>query len=199
MKKYIHLLVLSLLLSGMLLSLPFFDSCRELTDDVLRVHILANSDSAADQSLKLAVRDRVVSECSEYFDSCGSKDEALSAARGHLREIENIAEDEIRTRGFSYPVRAELDEMYFNTRYYDDFTMPAGFYDSLRLTIGGGGGRNWWCVMYPSLCVGAACEDKMREQLNDGEYRVVTADKFDVRFKIVEVFNSMAGWFGGKK
>ena len=194
MKKYISILIVSVICAALLLSMPFFDSCAELTEDVLRVHILANSDSAADQSLKLSVRDRVVSECSAYYDGCSGKAEALDITREHLGEIERIASSEIRRHGFRYPVRAEVSEMYFNTRYYDDFTMPAGWYDSLRLTIGEGEGRNWWCVMYPSLCVGAACDDKMREQLDDGEYRVVTADKFDYRFKIVEVFESIADW-----
>lgn len=195
MKKYISILIVSVICAALLLSMPFFNSCAELSEDVLRVHILANSDSAADQSLKLSVRDRVVSECSAYYDGCSGKAEALDITRDHLSEIERIASSEIRRRGFRYPVRAEVGEMYFNTRYYDDFTMPAGWYDSLRLTIGEGEGRNWWCVMYPSLCVGAACEEKMREQLDGGEYRVVTADKFDYRFKIVEVFEDIAGWF----
>ena len=195
MKKYIHLLVLSVMLAGMVLSLPFFNSCEELTNDVLRVHILANSDSAADQSLKLSVRDRVVEECSDYYDGCDNKEEALAITQEHLDEIEALAFDEIHRHGFHYPVRAEVSEMYFNTRYYDDFTMPAGWYDSLRLTIGSGGGQNWWCVMYPSLCVGAASESEMRESLDEGEYRVVTADKVDFRFKIVEYWEDFCSWF----
>lgn len=195
MKKYISMLMLSLLIAGMAAALPFFDACEDLTEDVLRVHILANSDSAADQSLKLAVRDRVIEECSAYYDGCSGKAEAMDITRSHLSEIEAIAADEIGSRGFSYPVRAEVEEVYFNTRYYDDFTMPAGTYDALRLIIGSGGGTNWWCVMYPSLCVGAAVDSSMREQLDDGEYRVVTSDRFDVRFKIVEYFEDIAHWF----
>ncbi len=195
MKKYISILIVSVLCSAMILLAPFFDSCRELTEDVLRVHILANSDSAADQSLKLCVRDRVVEECSSYYDGCSGKAEALEITRAHLPEIESIAADEIHSHGFSYPVHAEVSELHFSTRYYDDFTMPAGLYDSLRLTIGEGRGQNWWCVMYPSLCVGAACDDKMREQLDDGEYRVVKTDKLDLRFKIVEYFDSISSWF----
>ncbi len=195
LKKYIHLLVLSIMLAGMVLSLPFFDACEELTDDVLRVHILANSDSAADQSLKLSVRDRVVKECSAYYNSCDGKDEALEVTREHLSEIEALARDEIRRHGYRYPVHAELSEMYFNTRYYDDFTMPAGRYDALRLTIGDGEGQNWWCVMYPSLCVGAASKKEMEDSLDDGEYKVVTAERYDFRFKIVEYWEGFRSWF----
>lgn len=183
------------MLAGMALSLPFFNSCEELSEDVLRIHILANSDSAADQSLKLSVRDRVVNTCSDYYSACDNKEEALAVTREHLDEIEALASDEIRRRGFRYPVHAELSEMYFNTRYYDDFTMPAGWYDSLRLTIGSGGGQNWWCVMYPSLCVGAASKTEMRDSLDDGEYRVVTSDRYDFRFKIVEYWESLRSRF----
>lgn len=196
MKKYIHLFVASVILAGMALCLPFFNSCEELTEDVLRVHILANSDSAADQSLKLGVRDRVVQGCAAYFDGCTGKEEALAITQACLGEIEQLASDEIRRRGFDYPVRAEVGEMYFDTRYYDDFTLPAGRYDALRLTIGDGGGRNWWCVLYPSLCVGAASKSEMKESLSDGEYEVVTSEKIDFRFKLVEYWESLRSRLG---
>ena len=195
MKKYIHLFVGSVIIAGMLLCLPFVNSCEELSEDVLRIHILANSDSAADQSLKLGVRDRVLRECSDYFSGCNDKAEALNITRTHLSEIEQIASSEIKRRGFDYPVTAQVGEMYFNTRYYEDFTMPAGQYDALRLTIGDGEGQNWWCVMYPSLCVGAASETEMEDYLDDGEYEVVTADKYDFRFKLVEYWEGFRSIF----
>ena len=179
----------------MIAAAPFFDSCEELYDDVLRVHILANSDSAADQSLKLAVRDRVVSECSVFYDGCDGKEKAMEITAAHLSEIEAVAEDEIRSRGFDYPVRASVSEAYFNTRYYEDFTMPAGWYDALRLEIGGAAGANWWCVIYPSLCVGAACSGEMEDKLDEGEYKVVTSDRLDFRFKLVEYFEGIKNLF----
>ena len=195
MKKYIHLLVLALILAGMALTIPFFDSCEELYSDVMRIHILANSDSAADQSLKLAVRDKVLEACSRYYDGCSGKDEALDITRSHIGEIEAAAEREIRRRGFDYRVSARIVTDDFDTRYYGSFTMPAGRYDALRLTIGDGAGKNWWCVMYPSLCVGAASADDMKEELDRGEYRVVTSDRFDFRFRLVEYFEDVRGWF----
>ncbi len=195
MKKYIHLLVLALILAGMALTIPFFDSCEELYSDVMRIHILANSDSAADQSLKLAVRDKVLEACSRYYDGCSGKDEALDITRSHIGEIEAVAEREVRRRGFDYPVSARIVTDDFDTRYYGSFTMPAGRYDALRLTIGDGAGKNWWCVMYPSLCVGAASADDMKEELDRGEYRVVTSDRFDFRFRLVEYFEDVRGWF----
>ncbi len=187
MKKYIHLFVGSVIIAGMLLCLPFVNSCEELSEDVLRVHILANSDSAADQSLKLGVRDRVLNECSDYFNACGDKDEAIEITKSHLGEIEQIASSEIKRRGFDYPVTAQVGEMYFNTRYYDDFTMPAGRYDALRLTIGDGEGQNWWCVMYPSLCLPAVTErtDELPDVL------VGEDTEIDVRFAVYELLKRL--------
>ena len=96
--------------------IPFFNSCQELSEDVMRVHILANSDSAADQSLKLSVRDRVLEHCSAYFDDCEDKNEAMAVTEDHLDEIEKVAEKEIRDQGFDYTVKAEVGQAYFNTR-----------------------------------------------------------------------------------
>ena len=195
LKRFCNILIPALIAAFLIAVIPFIDSCEELSNDVLRVHILANSDSAADQSLKLAVRDSVLEHCSQYFDNCEDKNEALMVTQEHLDEIERVAAREIRAHGFDYSVKAEVGQAYFNTRRYDGFTMPAGWYDSLRLTIGNGGGKNWWCVMYPALCVGAACEDKMKEDLSEGEYRVVTSDQLDFRFKLVEYWESFCNWF----
>ena len=195
MRKMFNIMIPALTIAVMMAAVPFFSSCEELYDDVLRVHILANSDSAADQSLKLAVRDRIVSDCAEYYRDCEGKQEAKEITESHLTDIERVASEEISSRGFDYPVRAEVGEAYYNTRYYDDFTMPAGWYDSLRVEIGEARGTNWWCVIYPALCVGAACDSSMRESLSDGEYRVVTSDRFDVRFKLVDYFEGFMKLF----
>ena len=195
MRKVFGIMIPAMMIAFIVAVIPFFNSCQELSEDVMRVHILANSDSAADQSLKLSVRDRVLEHCSAYFDDCEDKNEAMAVTEDHLDEIEKVAEKEIRDQGFDYTVKAEVGQAYFNTRYYDEFTMPAGWYDSLRLTIGEGGGKNWWCVMYPALCVGAATDDKMKEDLSDGEYRVVTSDKVDFRFKIVEYWEDLCNLF----
>lgn len=195
MRKVFGIMIPAMMIAFIVAVIPFFNSCQELSEDVMRVHILANSDSAADQSLKLSVRDRVLEHCSAYFDDCEDKNEAMAVTEDHLDEIEKVAEKEIRDQGFDYSVKAEVGQAYFNTRYYDEFTMPAGWYDSLRLTIGEGGGKNWWCVMYPALCVGAATDDKMKEDLSDGEYRVVTSDKVDFRFKIVEYWEDLCNLF----
>ena len=184
----------ALVIAVLMAAAPFYDACRELRSDVLRVHIVAHSDSAADQSLKLAVRDRVVEECAAFYQDCGSREEARAVTAARLRDIERIAEDEVRRQGFDYPVTAALDEMYFDTRYYEDFTMPAGRYEALRLTIGAAEGQNWWCVIYPALCIGAACRDATA-QLDADENRVIRTDKTDFRFKLVEWFEGFLNWF----
>ena len=183
----------ALVIAVLMATAPFYDACRELSDDVLRVHIIANSDSAADQSLKLAVRDRIVAECAAYYDGCESKEEARTITEAHLDDIEHIAADEVLRRGFNYSVTAEVDEMYFDTRYYEDFTMPAGVYEALRVKIGAAQGQNWWCVIYPTLCLGAACRDAA-EKLDEGENRVIRTDKTDFRFKVVEWFEGFLNW-----
>ena len=195
MKKLFYALIPALMIAFLVAVIPFVNSSRELSEDVLRIHILANSDSAADQSLKLAVRDRVLEHCSAYFEDCEDKNEAMAVTRAHLGEIEQVAQEEIRRQGYDYSIKAQVGQAYFNTRCYEDFTMPAGWYDSLRLTIGDGGGKNWWCVMYPALCVGAATEDRMKEDLNDGEYRVITSDQMDFRFKLVEYWEGLCNLF----
>lgn len=195
MRKVFGIMIPAMMIAFIVAVIPFLNSCQELSEDVMRVHILANSDSAADQSLKLSVRDRVLEHCSVYFDDCEDKNEAMAVTKDHLDEIEKVAQKEIRDRGFDYSVKAEVGQAYFNTRYYEEFTMPAGWYDSLRLTIGDGGGKNWWCVMYPTLCVGAATDDKMKEDLSEGEYRVVTSDKVDFRFKLVEYWEDFCNLF----
>ncbi len=195
LKKLLTILALSLAFAGMMAVAPFYDSCRDLSDDVLRVHILPNSNSAVDQELKLRVRDRVLRDCSAYYDGCEDKEEAMRITRDHLGEIERSAQQEVRACGFDYPVHAEVLKMYFNTRYYEGFTMPAGYYSALRLTIGEGKGDNWWCVMYPELCVGAASAEKLSEDLSDGEYRVVTCDQLDFRFKLVEYYEGFLNLF----
>ena len=124
--------------------------------------------------------------------------EALRITAAHLSEIEAAARDDLRRRGFDYPVRATVSEQYFNTRCYEDFTMPAGRYDALRLEIGGASGSNWWCVLYPALCVGAACGAGLEDSLTEGEYRVVTTDRLDFRFKVVEVFEECLSFLRGK-
>ena len=135
----------------------FGQRCAQVRQEVLRLHILANSDSEADQALKLRVRDAVLEETGGLFAAAGTLEEAQAAALENLPAIEAAARRALAEAGSDAPVKAELTRMYFNTREYgEDTTLPAGDYQALRLSIGEARGRNWWCVMFPPLCVPAA-------------------------------------------
>lgn len=135
------------------------DSHTKLEDNVLRLHILANSDSIDDQALKLKVRDQILDYADQILGNPGDTLEAVeTAVTEHLEELEDVARDIIQQEGYDYDVSAQLVEMEFDDRTYGNLTMPAGEYDALRITIGEAAGQNWWCVMYPSLCVPNACE-----------------------------------------
>ncbi len=135
----------------------FGQRCAQVRQEVLRLHILANSDSEADQALKLRVRDAVLEETGGLFAAAGTLEEAQAAALENLPAIEAAARRALAEAGGDAPVKAELTRMYFNTREYgEDTTLPAGEYQALRLSIGEARGRNWWCVMFPPLCVPAA-------------------------------------------
>ena len=173
----------------------FENSCEELRGDVLRIHIIANSDSAADQSLKLSVRDAVLSALSPLFCGASSKSEEEQITRENLRRAQETAQAAVRESGFDYDVKAELKNTFFDTRYYDNFTMPAGYYDALTVTIGDGKGQNFWCVLYPALCVGAGTKEEMKENLSEDEYGVITAENVEYRFKVVEYYQKIRDFF----
>ena len=131
---------------------------RELSEKVIRLHVLANSDSAEDQALKLQVRDVILERTTQLLEDVSDRKAAEGLLRGNLLELERLAEQEIQARGFQYSVNAELTCTEFSTRKYDGFTMPAGEYLSLRIMIGEGSGQNWWCVVFPPLCTVAATD-----------------------------------------
>ena len=195
MKQFFRVLTVAMVLSVILSLIPFQNSCKELYNDVFRIHIIPNSNSAFDQSLKLSVRDAVLSEISPLYDEAENKADAMRITRESLPLIENTANKVVRESGADYTVTAGIENTYFNTRYYENFTMPAGYYDALKLTIGKGRGDNFWCVMYPALCVGAATRDRLSEDLNEGEYQVVTSDDLEFRFKIVEYYERLRALF----
>ena len=177
--------------------IPFQAQCDNISNDVFRLHILANSDSDYDQSVKLKVRDRVLEYSKSLFESASSKDEAESLISQNLDNITRVAQNELKYLGCGQNVKAEIKKMYFTTRYYDSYTLPSGMYDALRITIGSGKGHNWWCVMYPSICVSAASEqdEKAKQALDDGEYDIIKNEKYSYKFKVVELFEKLCSCF----
>ena len=134
----------------------FSSACAAVRADTLRLHILANSDTDADQSLKLAVRDAILREAGDLFSAGTTKAQAVAAARGALPALQRIAETTLRAHGCGDTVTVRLENLYFSTRAYDGFTLPAGRYDAVRVEIGAHEGKNWFCVLYPPLCLPAA-------------------------------------------
>ncbi len=177
---------------------PFQANCSGLYSNVFRLHILANSDSQADQELKLRVRDRVLNSTKQLFDSAENKYQAEKLVRDNLQSIANTAYREVLDNGSTYTVTAEVTKMYFTTRRYKNYTLPSGTYDALRITIGSGKGHNWWCVMYPSLCVApdsGEADDRAKNALSENGYEVVRNENTEYKFKIVEIFEKIRSFF----
>ena len=159
------------------------ETANEIRSETLRLHIIANSDSEEDQSLKLKVRDAVLDATGELFAEVSGKTEAVSAAKYSSDDIKAIAEKVIAEEGFDYSVQVEVTEMWFETRSYEGFALPAGDYDAVRIIIGNGEGKNWWCVMYPALCVPGA-EEAIAKYEENSEF--ITGSGIEIRFKIIE-------------
>lgn len=190
-------LVLSILLSSMSV---FAKECDEIRHDVLRLHILANSNSDVDQQLKLKVRDRILRLDNELFAEAQDLNSAKLIATQKLDEIKQAAQDEICLQGYDYDVKIELANMYFSTREYDNFTLPAGKYDALRVTIGSGEGKNWWCVLYPPLCLPAASMNAELDDVLTKEQSEIVQNKTKYKFKFasVELYEKFKAWLNGE-
>lgn len=153
--EVILLLALAAFLTSGVLALQ---TGQELSDKVVRLHVLANSDSEEDQTLKLKVRDRLLAYTEPILAGAADRREAEALLRGQLLELERLAREEIREEGYDYDVAVQLEDTVFPTREYEGFTLPAGKYLALRIVIGEGAGKNWWCVVFPPLCASAATD-----------------------------------------
>jgi stage II sporulation protein R len=195
--KLIRAVAAALILSIVVSICGFTGECNEIRDRVLRLHVLANSNSKEDQELKLKVRDTVVKTAAGMFDTAKNEADALILAEANLDDIQAAAQQCVYDEGYRYNVKAELVDMYFTTRRYNTVTLPAGIYDALRITIGEGKGKNWWCVVFPPMCVSAATEaSELSDVLEPEQEEIVTKpQKYEVRFKVVEIFEDIANFF----
>ena len=172
----------------------FSQQCDSIREKMLRMHVIANSDSEEDQSLKLEVRDAVLSAGKEIFDGSITSNEAVEKISPHIDMLEQTALKVIKDNGFDYNVKITVAEEYFKTRTYDNsVTLPAGYYTAIKVVIGEGKGQNWWCVMFPPMCLpSAVAECEISDVLTDDETNIVLDNgKFKFRFKIVEVFQEI--------
>ena len=168
----------------------------QLSDKLVRFHVLANSDSEQDQALKLQVRDNVLALTDDLMEQAGDSDTAMQTLEQNLPALESAAQETVYAQGYDYPVQVSVGQDYFPTRNYDTFCLPAGRYDTLRVTIGRGDGHNWWCVVFPPMCFGAAEDfDAAVEaaNLSDDEVRLITEDGqgYRIKFKMVEIVEKL--------
>ena len=172
----------------------------DIANNVLRLHVLANSDTEEDQNLKYKVRDNLLSYMNEICISCSTKQEAIVLVEKNKDIFKHIALDTIKNEGYSYDVNINIGNFEFPTKDYGDISLPSGFYDALRVEIGEAKGRNWWCVMFPPLCfvdvssgvVPDNSKELLESNMSEEEFALVsdssnTGIKF--KFKLLEFFN----------
>ena len=159
MFKIIKIALILALAGAMLYFGTVISDKKQLRDSVLRLHVIANSDSQADQEVKLKVRDAVLEEVNGHLDSAMTKQQAREMLEGKLKELEEVANMVLRQEGMTDIATVTLGREEYPTREYDTFTLPAGVYDSLIVSIGEAKGQNWWCVVFPSLCLPAVGSD----------------------------------------
>ena len=170
----------------------------EIYDSCVRLHVIANSNSESDQELKLKVRDKVLELVSAY--EVESKDEALTKIENDKNKLVELAKSVIEENGYSYDVDVEIGIESYPTRHYEDFSLPAGEYTSVRVKIGEARGENWWCVLYPPLCnYGALAYDGDAYTdvgLTKDQYSLITGASGDykVKFKLIEVASQLVGF-----
>lgn len=196
MRAVLSLSAIVLALTVALSFLPVFGE-ESVYDDVIRLHVIANSDSDGDQEDKLAVRDAILSYISGELEGVGSVGEASDEITSLLGEVETVAADTLASRGVDLPVRAEFGREAYPEREYEGYALPAGKYVSLRVIIGEGAGKNWWCVLFPALCTGAAKKDDFIEAgLTSEGYRMIKdtgKPRYKVRFRLLEILSEVFG------
>ena len=171
-----------------------------LADKVIRLHVIANSDSSEDQALKLAVRDRVLEAAEGLYPLDADLGWARAVLEENLEALAAAGQAEVEARGYGYPVTARLERCWFPTKEYGDFALPAGTYEALRVVIGDGAGENWWCVAFPPLCLGAASEtvDEAAQAglFTDGQAKLIRQEEgYVLKFKCLELLGQLQGWF----
>ncbi len=173
----------------------------DISSSVFRLHVIANSNSNEDQSLKYKVRNDLLNYMNNICKNCTSKEEAMSTVSCHKDEFRQVALNTIRNEGYSYDVKIQIGNFEFPTKHYGDISLPAGFYDALKVEIGEAQGRNWWCVMFPSLCfvdvsngfVPEESKDELKNALTDEEYSLISDNsnsEIKFKFKLIEFFTN---------
>ena len=208
-KKLNFILILTILIFLYIVLLSFNYSqaiSYNLSDSVFRLHIIANSDSSADQELKLKVRDNIIEYMNTLTSSSSDKKDVISMVNNHLDSFKEIALNTIKENGYNYDVNIEIGNFHFPTKSYGDISFPAGNYDALKIEIGDAIGQNWWFVLFPPLCfvnssTGVVPDDSkntLKENINSESYEIISegnnsndnTSDIKIKFKIIEFFNN---------
>lgn len=207
-KKLNFILILTILIFLYIVLLSFNYSqaiSYNLSDSVFRLHIIANSDSSADQELKLKVRDKIIEYMNTLTSSSSDKKDVISIVNNHLDSFKEIALNTIKENGYNYDVNIEIGNFHFPTKSYGDISFPAGNYNALKIEIGDAIGQNWWCVLFPPLCfvnssTGVVPDDSkntLKENINSESYEIISegnksnnTSDIKIKFKIIEFFNN---------
>lgn len=200
MFKIIKRLLVLTLVAALVYVGSVYLSKRELQNEVLRLHVVADSDSEEDQALKLKVRDAIITALEDDLARVGTKEQAQAMISGKLEELEKIANEVLEAEGATDRAVVTLAREGFETRDYDTFSLPAGVYDSLRITIGSGQGENWWCVVFPELCIPAASDEvedvAVGAGFSDGLAGAITGKKeYQVRFFLLDWMGRIENFF----
>lgn len=203
MKKIFYIIsLIFLLFSFVLISLTSYANTisEDLSNNFFRLHILANSDSDEDQNLKLKIRDNIIEYMNTLSYSGLTKEEAINLTNSNLEIFKKIAETIILDEGYNYPVSLEIGNFYFPTKEYGNISLPAGYYDALKIEIGEAKGKNWWCSLFPPLCfvdisagvIDEESEEFLKENLSDDEFAIITdtSENVKFKFKIIELINN---------
>lgn len=186
-------ILIALIICGAVNINAFSKQCDGIRDKMLRMHVIANSDTEEDQSLKLKVRDAVLTAGKELFDGSITAEDAREKLEPHIDYLESIALETVINEGYDYNVKITVGDEYFNTRTYDNsVTLPAGYYTAVKVIIGEGKGQNWWCVMFPPMCLpSAVAECEVSDVLTEDETEIVTNfEEYEFKFKIIEFFEN---------
>lgn len=210
MKKKLNFIFILTILVFIYIALLSFNYSKaissNLSDSVFRLHIIANSDSSADQELKLKVRDKIIEYMNTLTSNSSDKKDVISIVNNHLDSFKEIALNTIKENGYNYDVNIEIGNFHFPTKSYGDISFPAGNYDALKIEIGDAIGQNWWCVLFPPLCfvnssTGVVPDDfknTLKENINSESYEIISegnnsndnTSDIKIKFKIIEFFNN---------
>ncbi len=200
MKKILKLCCLLLAVGFCMWICGVFAEGQTMKENLVRLHIVANSDSDADQALKLQVRDAVVENLQTVMQNIPSAEEAKTYLQEHLEQLEDLVNRVIQEAGFREKAQVTLAREAFDTRDYETFSLPAGVYDSLRITIGKGEGKNWWCVVFPTLCLPATTEGFGSTAVGSGFSENMTntlqrEDGYEMRFFLLDCLGKIENFF----